>query len=435
MDPILVIQFVILFLLSWFFSGTEIALMSIPSHKLDSLEKQRTFWIGALKYIKERNDSLLITILIGNNLVNVYTAALATKISIDFARTTTLVDEAMAIGIATGIVTFLLLLFWEIAPKSFATKNAERIALFVAPFYKILMTILTPINFLLEKIILLMTGSQKINKISEEEIEAFLDLWKESGTLWVREHHKIKNILDFWETTAEEVMIPRVNMEMLSSDSTVKEAIEFFLNHTHSRIPVYGKTIDKVKFFVTIRELLKEKTAWNKDVKLKDLEFRKILKVPLNQPISTILDIFRNSRKHMEILVDEYGWVAGLITIEDILEEIVWEIRDETDKEEDEVQKIWKNSLVIDSKILFEELMDNFSLIYSDLWLDLREYESETVSFAITDVLERFPNPGEVITFEVKIPTWTDSFSKKKLNLKVLGITDGRIDRVEVNLV
>ncbi len=335
MDPILILQFVILFLLSGFFSGTEIALMSIPWHKLDSLEKQRTFGIGALKYIKERNDSLLITILIGNNLVNVYTAALATKISIDFARNTTMVDEAMAIGIATGIVTFLLLLFWEIAPKSFATKNAERIALFVAPFYKILMTILTPINFLLEKIILLMTGSQKINKISEEEIEAFLDLWKESGTLWVREHHKIKNILDFWETTAEEVMIPRVNMEMLSSDSTVKEAIEFFLNHTHSRIPVYGKTIDKVKFFVTIRELLKEKAEGNKDTKLKDLEFRKILKVPLNQPISTILDIFRNSRKHMAIVVDEYGWVAGLITIEDILEEIVWEIRDETDKEED----------------------------------------------------------------------------------------------------
>lgn len=408
--------------------------MSLASHKIESLTKQRVFGSNALNYIKLRNDKLLSTILIWNNLVNTFTAALATIIATDFARTSGM-EESLAIWISTWIITFLLLIFWEIVPKSYATKNAERIALSVAPFYKLLMTILAPLNYLLEKIIMLFTGSKKIEKISEEEIEAFLEMWKESGSLWIKEHNKIKKILDFWETTAEEVMIPRVNVEMLSNEVTVKEAIDFFMKHTHSRIPVYWKTVDKVKFFVTIRELLKEKADGNNDVKLKDLEFRKILKVPLNQPISTILDIFRNSRKHMAIVVDEYGGVAGLITIEDILEEIVWEIRDETDKEEDEVQKIWKNSLVIDSKILFEELMDNFSLIYSDLWLDLREYESETVSYVITHVLERFPNPWEVITFEVKIPTWTDSFSKKKLNLKVLGITDGRIDRVEVNLV
>jgi CBS domain containing-hemolysin-like protein len=102
-------------------------------------------------------------------------------------------------------------------------------------------------------------------------------------------------------------MIPRVNVEMLSHDSTVKEAIDFFMGHTHSRIPIHGKTVDKVKYFVTIRELLKEKEAGHKDKKLKDLEFRKILKVPVNQPISSILDIFRNARKHVAIVVDEYG--------------------------------------------------------------------------------------------------------------------------------
>ena len=404
--------------------------MSIPSHKLDSLGKQKVFGASALKYIKDRNDSLLITILVWNNLVNVYTAALATKLSIDFAKTTTMMDEATAIGIATGIVTFLLLLFWEITPKSFATKNAEKVALSVAPLYKFLMLILTPFNFVIEKIIKLITWAQKINKISWEEIEAFLDLGKESGTLGKHAHDKIKNILDFGATTAEEVMTPRVNMEMLSSKTTVKDSISFFLSHTHSRIPIYWKTIDKVKYFVTIRELLREKELGNEEVLLKDIEFRKILKVPLNQPISSILDTFRNARKHVAIVVDEYGWVAGLLTIEDILEEIVGEIRDETDMEEDEMKKVWKNSLIADSKMLFEDMLENFSLEFDDIGIEPRVYEWETMSYVITDRLQRFPNPWETVVFTVEAEKeWEVS---KKLNLKVLGITDWRIDKVEV---
>lgn len=434
MDPFVIILFIILFLLSWFFSWTEIALMSLASHKIDSLVKQGRFGSSALKYIKERNDKLLSTILIGNNLVNTFTATFATVIATSVASSSW-IKESLAIWISTWIVTFLLLVFWEIVPKSFATKNAERISLLVAPIYKFLMTILSPVNYVLEKIIMLFTGSEKIQKISEEEIEAFIDLWRESGSLGIREHDKIKNILDFWETTAEEIMIPRVNVEMISHDATVKEAIQFFLEHTHSRIPIHGKTVDKVKYFVTIRELLREKANGNKDTKLKDLEFRKILKVPLNQPISSILDIFRNARKHVAIVVDEYGWVAWLITIEDILEEIVWEIRDETDREEDEIQKIGKNMWIVDSKIMFEELLEKFELQMSDVGFAPHEYDWETVSFVITDTLERFPNTWETIEFQAKIPNGENIFTKKKLSLKVSWITDGKIDKVEVTLI
>ncbi len=408
--------------------------MSLPSHKIDSLVKKWIFWAGALKYIKERNDKLLSTILIGNNLVNTFTATFATVIATWIAQSSGM-KESLAIGLSTGVVTFLLLVFWEIVPKSFATKNAEKISLTVAPIYKFLMKILAPINYVLELIIKVFTGSDKIQKISEEEIEAFIDMGRESWSLWVREHDKIKNILDFSETTAEEVMTPRVNVEMISDTATVKEAIHFFLEHTHSRIPIHGKTVDKVKNFVTIRELLREKENGNKDKQLKDLEFRKILKVPVNQPISSILDIFRNARKHVAIVVDEYWWVAGLLTIEDILEEIVWEIRDETDREEDEVQKIGKNTLIVESKILFEELLENFELQITDLWFADHEYDSETVSFVITDVLERFPNPWETVSFKVKLQDGEEKIIKKKLNLKISGITDGKIDKVEATLI
>ena len=182
MDPLTIILFVFLFLLSSFFSWTEIALMWLPSHKVDSLVKQWKFWAKALKYIKDRNDKLLITILIWNNLVNVYTATLATQIAMWMARQSWM-EESLAIWISTWAVTFLLLMFWEIAPKSFATKNAEKISLLVSKIYKFLMLILFPVVYSIEKLIKLFTWKDKVSNVTNEEIEAFIDMWKDSWTL------------------------------------------------------------------------------------------------------------------------------------------------------------------------------------------------------------------------------------------------------------
>jgi len=157
MDPSQYVLFIVLFLFSAFFSGTEIALMSLPKHKIDSLFKQKLFGSKSLHEIKKNTDRLLITILVGNNLVNVYTAALATQISIQISKNSG-IEQSLAVGIATGIITFLLLIFGEIVPKSFATKNAEKIALLVAYPYKVLMTILYPVIIVLELIIRLFTG-------------------------------------------------------------------------------------------------------------------------------------------------------------------------------------------------------------------------------------------------------------------------------------
>ncbi len=424
MDPMQLLLFVILFLLSAFFSGTELALMSLASHKIDSLLKQNKFWAKALKKIKSNNDRLLITILIWNNLVNTYTAALATTIAISLAAKAW-IPQSQAIWIATGVVTFLLLMFGEILPKSLATKYSANISLIVAPFYNILMKLLFPIIIVIEFIIKIVSPKWNIDKITEEEIESFVDMWKESWALEKDEHEKIKNILEFSDTDVEEIMTPRVKIDALASDTTIKEAYDFFKSHTHSRIPVYNWTIDKITHFMTIRDILDQ----DRNKKLSDLKLSEVIKVPLNQPIDTLLKTFQNSRKHLAIVIDEYGWTAWLITLEDIVEEIFWEIRDETDKEIDEIKKIWKDSFIVESNILFEEVLEKLSLTFEDIWLSKQEYSWETLSYMITEKLKRFPSSWEKIIFEL---CNIEEKKCKKLEIKVLEILDSKIWKIEI---
>lgn len=424
MDPLQIWLFIILFFLSAFFSGTELALMSLADHKLESLLKQNKFWSKSLKKIKENNDRLLITILIWNNLVNTFTAALATTIAINIAKSWWLwVSEATAIWLSTWIVTFLLLLFGEIIPKSIATKNASFISLLVAPIYKILMLILYPVISFLEILIKVFSKWSNIEKITEEEIESFMDIGKEAWALKHDDHEKIKSILDFSDTDVEEIMTPRVKIEALSDQSTVQEAFDFFINHTHSRIPIYNKTIDRINSIMTIRDILNE----DRNKKLKDLELTELLRVPLNQHIDSLLKTFQSSRKHLAIVMDEYWWVAWLITLEDIMEEIFWEIRDETDNEVDEIREIWDNSLVVESDVLFWELLNKLKLTYKNLWLSEKEFSWETLSYMITEKLERFPNNWEEVIFKV-----SDNDKNYKLIFKVIDVINSKMWNIEI---
>ena len=431
MDPSVIFLFIILFILSGFFSGTEIALMGMPSHKVDSLLKQNKFGSKSLKYIKSHNDKLLITILIGNNLVNVYTAALATQIAIWIAVASG-IEQSLAIWVSTWVITFLLLLFWEIIPKSYATKNAEKISLRVAYVYKTLMFILYPVILFIEGIIKIFTGKDTINNVTNEEISSFIDLWKDSGTLEDQQYERLKNTLDLDNTLVEEIMTPRVQVDLLSSDTTLWEAFEYYKAHTHTRIPVYTETIDKVIGIVNVRMLISEIDArWEKTT-LWDIEYPDFLRVPINQPVDNLLETFQKEHSHMAVVIDEYGWVAGIITLEDIIEEIVWEIRDESDKEEEEIQTNGNGWYIIDSTILMEEILGRFELEFKDIWVDEKELWWETVSYVITHVLERFPEEWEIIEYEVNFDN--KDTNNKILSLKVLTIEDTRIWDVEVKL-
>lgn len=428
MDPSLLLLFIILFFLSAFFSWTEIALMSLSEHKIDSLLKQGKIWAKSLKKIKSNNDRLLIAILIWNNLANVYTAALATSLAISIANTAG-IGSGYVIGLATGIVTFLLLIFWEIVPKSFATRNASFIAVKVAPIYDFLILIFYPIIILLELIIKLFAWKQAhVEKVTDEEIESFIDMWMTDGTIEKWAYEKIKNILDFWDTTAEEIMIPRVKIDSLPLTASVEEAFEYYVSHTHSRIPVYDETIDKIDYFLTIRDILNV----DQNKKLSELPLKKVLKVPLNKPLSKLLETFQKSNRHMAILIDEYGGVEWLITLEDVLEEVFWEIRDETDKEIDEIYKISENTFSCESGVAIENVLEKFDLDFESIGLDEKEFGWETLSYLVTHKLGRFPSNGEVIHFDFIYHK--EEEKEWQFVLKITEVKESKIGNIEATI-
>lgn len=428
-----IILFFVLFSLSAFFSGTEIALMSIPHHKIDALVKNGRWWSKALKYIKQNNDKLLVSILIGNNLVNVYISAIATQMTIWFAKNSW-IEESLAIWIATWIITFMLLMFGDVIPKSYATKNAEKIALSTAAIYKVLLIIFAPIIFFVEWFIKAFAGkAHHTVHITDEELEVFIDMAKASGTIDDGEHERIQNLRELGEMMVEDIMTPRVNIEGISDDMTVKEALEYYMAHTKSRLPVYRETPDKIHSILTIRDLLVAINEGKEETQISKLVLSNALKVPLNQWVDKLFEVFQKSHRHIAIVLDEYGGVAGLITLEDIIEEVFWDIRDETDREHDDIKKIGENMLMIDSSAIIDDVLEEFDLELPHLHIDERDFSTETVSYILTDKLERFPNENEELEFLVYKNEDDRDAITWKLTFKILWIKEGRIGKIEVS--
>lgn len=368
MDPVSIITFVILILLSAFFSGTEIALMTISKHTIVGFLKEKRTGAKSLKRIKEKSDQLLIVILIGNNLVNVGASALATVSAINIAESLSLPGE-YGIGIATGAVTLILLLFGEITPKSLASKYSGEVSLLVAPFYELLMKVLFPLTVIIEWFV---RGIKKVfrtnditTSITAEELEAFLDISYEHGAVETHEHRKIKSILDLGETEASSVMTPRVNVDFVSEQITVDELCTFFFTSSHTRIPVYAETPDNIDYVVNFREAFNWKNEGKGDIQLKNLDLEKIIKVPSTQPIDRILTIFQKSHKHIALVIDEHGGVDGVITLEDIIEEVFGDIKDEKDQEEEYIRKTSNGAIIVQGSVLVEDILEEYELTNS----------------------------------------------------------------------
>ena len=355
-----------------------------------------------------------------------FTAAFATVIATNLAKNSWM-EASLAIWISTWLITLLLLIFGEIAPKSFATKNAEKISLLVSKIYKFLMFVLFPIVYLFEKLIQFLTWKTKQEKVSECEVEAFIDMWKNTWGLEHKQHKHLKNVLEFWDITVEEIMTPRVKLEALENNTTVEKAINYYLKHTHSRIPVYKETIDKIVNILTVRDLI---TVKDKTKKLSELNLVKPMLVPLNQPIDNLLADFQKNHKVMAVVLDEYGWVAGIATLEDVIEEIFGEIRDETDKEIEEIRNKGTNIYEVDSDIWIEDAMSLFNLECTDLGWSEDKFDWETLSYVLTDILERFPKKEEIIKLKIKSEKWN-----KQLKIKVLEVNDWVIGKVEIRKV
>lgn len=431
-----IITFIILLWFSAFSAGSEIAIMSIPRHLIETLIRKGKTNAKTLLWLKDRTDKFLITILVVNNLVNTLIAALATKIAIDFARLSWF-EEWVAIWIATWLITILILLFWDILPKTMATRWALSIGLFVAPVYKFLINIFRPIVWIVEKIIKIFdkSSSSHIRQVNQEEVEALVDIAKEQGSIESDMARHIKKIIDFHDTTVQEIITPRVRMEAIKSNSTVDEALLRMKEFSHTRIPVFTEAIDDIERIISHRELVQYREQWLWWRILEDLPLKKALKIPLTMPIDKVIEVFKKDRRQMAVVMDEYGWVSWLVTLEDIVEEIFGEFVDETDKELTPIKNDW-DTYIVQWSVVIDDLLDQMNVSWQDSWLDENEYSWETVAYVITSELERFPEKNEKLIFSTEYDkkNHTDWYQHKAIHIQISKRDDNTINEITARL-
>lgn len=378
-DQVLVL--LVLLLLSGFFSSAETALFSISKSRAIHLAKQKGAANKLIKKMKDDPHRLLSTILIGNNIVNVGAAALATAITIKLI-------PGYAVGIATGVMTFLILIFGEIFPKSIATRNNILIAhLVIFPLYWFSI-LFSPIVVFLNFIPKLTGKIHKKPGVTEEELMTFVEVVQEEGQIDEEERKLIHNIFEFDDTSSSEIMAPRADMFVIDVDEELN--LEEIVKSGFTRIPVIEGDIDHVVGILNIKDLLKHQATSDEEIDVRKL-MREPYFVPENKKLDKLLQQFKRRKQHMAIVVDEHGGVSGLITLEDALEEIVGEIVDETDQFQPNIVKISPKKWSVLGKSEIEEVNDKIPMNIPDS----REYD--TFSGYVLEKIGRIPEEKEEI--------------------------------------
>jgi CBS domain containing-hemolysin-like protein len=379
-----IVVLIVLLFLSGFFSSAETALFSISKAKAIHLAKEKGVVNVLIKKMKDDPHRLLSTILIGNNLVNVAASAMATAITIGMVPS----NAKIAVGAATGVMTFLILIFGEIFPKSVATRNNILIArIVILPIYWLSILFYPLIVFL--NFIPLLTGKIKRKpKVTEEELMTIVEVVEEEGEIKEEEKELIHKIFEFDDTNASEIMTPRA--DMFGIDVEEEFNLEEVIQSGFTRFPVIEGDFDHVIGILNIKDLFLHQ-ATSSDL----IDVRKIMIepffVPENKKLDNLLQEFKKRKQHMAIVVDEHGGVSGLITLEDALEEIVGEIIDETDKFEPHIVKLKPNEWKVLGKSEIDEVNETIEMDIPDT----REYD--TFSGYVLDQIGRIPQEKEEI--------------------------------------
>ncbi|MEI7648997.1 MAG: hemolysin family protein [Methanomicrobiales archaeon] len=389
-DALEILLFIICVLLSAFFSSSEVALISIHRAKVRTLINEGKPGSKAVAALKESPEHLLITILIGNTVVNIAAASIATAVAIRMFGD-------YGVGIATGFVVLVLLIFGEIGPKIYAARASDSFALTVAPIILFLSRLFTPVIWLVERVSPTLGIGKDIGEpvVTEEEIKEWIDVGKEEGTIEQGEQDMLYSVLDFADTTAREIMTPRVNVILMEDTVSFEEAIRIFNDTGFSRIPVYHEQIDNITGILNVKDVFSAMVSRRKDSAIKEVMYDPMF-VPETQKIDDLLKELQVHRVQMAVAIDEYSSFVGIVTVEDILEELVGDIMDEFDKEEPEVQELAPGVYVVDAQMWVENINDRIGL-------ELPTDESyETVGGLIIDRLGHLPkHPGEKVEIAI----------------------------------
>ncbi len=373
-------------ILSGFFSSAETALFSISKVKALHFAKYGGRLDNLIFEMKEDSHKLLSTILIGNNIVNIAASSLATAISLDYFTSN-------AVGISTGIMTLLILVFGEIFPKSFATRNNILVArAAILPLFW-LSKLFIPLIFLLNFIPKLLKSVDSGPSVTEDELMAMVEVVEEEGEIKEEEKQFITNIFEFDDTSASEIMTPRADMYVIDVNAPLD--IQSILKSGFTRIPIIDDSIDTIIGVLNIKDLFAgyhEKCSETVDG---DFDVRQIMRepyfIPESKKLDSLLHAFKQMKNHIGIVIDEHGGVSGLVTLEDVLEEIVGEISDETDRIDPHIVKLKGEKWIVLGKTEIDEINKKLKLTIPD------SSDYDTFSGFVLDKIGRIPKVGETI--------------------------------------
>ena len=377
----------ILLLLSSYFSSSETALTTVNKIRMRTLAENGNKSAQWVLKLSEDQGKMLSAILIGNNVVNLSASSMVTV----------LVTETLGskiTGIATGILTLLILIFGEIAPKTIATIDAEAMALRFGKTIYVLMTVLTPVIFIVNLLASIVLKLLKVDPnavkddLTEDELRTIVEVGHEKGVIESEEKEMINNVFDLGDSVARDIMVPRIDMTFINLDASYEELLAVFREERYTRLPVYKDTTDNVVGIINIKDMLLLEDHQNFSI---EHHLRQPLFTFESKKLSELMQDMRKTSNNIVIVLDEYGATAGLITLEDILEEIVGDIRDEYDEdEEDALTALGDGEYLADGSMKLDDINDK-------LGLELESEDFDSLGGLMIDLLEHLPEQGEEV--------------------------------------
>lgn len=399
------IAIIILLCLSAFFSSSETALTTVNQIRMRTLADNGDKRAARVLHVTGNPGKMLSAILIGNNIVNLSASSISTSLAIHLFGNT-------GAGIATGILTFLILIFGEVTPKTMATIKADSMSLTVAAPIGLLMKILTPVIFIINKLSLGLMFLLHVNikdaqkKMTEEELRTIVDVSQENGVIEHEERDMIHNLFDFGDAEAKEIMVPRIDMTFVQADATYQEVLDIFRQDMFTRLPVYEDSTDNVIGIINMKDFLLQNDT-------PEFSVRNLLREPyFTYEHKNTADLFLEMRKSsisLAIVLDEYGVTAGLITLEDLLEEIVGEIRDEYDAdEEDDITRISDREFYVLGSANLNDVSEALSLHFTS-------DDYDTIGGYCLGLLDHLPEKNEIILTDNNILLRIDRMEKNRI--------------------
>ncbi len=418
-----IIVLILLIFLSAFFSSAETAFTSVNKIRIHSLAEEGNKAAARVDRVLDKKSKMLSAILIGNNVVNITASSLATVIAISISQAAgAKLSESLAVGIMTAVITIVVLILGEIVPKNWALTYSEKISFAYSGVIYAMMIILTPIIFIVDAIT---KGIQKLLKVdadyhetmTETELKTYVEAGHEDGVIESEEREMILNVFEFSDAEAKDIMIPRVNMVTVKVSDTFEEVRDTFKEHMYTRLPVYEEDEEgEQDHFLGVINVKDLAFCENTDNFVVRDYLRECLFTHEHKKTADLLEELRESTTSIALVMNEYGDCVGMITLEDLLEEIVGEIRDEYDEDEEElITELGERRFLVEASMSTDDVNDA-------LGTDIQSEDYDSIGGIMIEALDRLPEDGESVELE------------NGIKLTVRGLDQSRIEKVEIEL-